>query len=418
MLFNYIYHGRSVKTVARQAKHFFMKAFLSKLRLKWFLSTRAFGFSMDHLEILYKIYLNHNKIIHYRHGYPVYSMFTPPVFSKPSANFMARLIYRNIQNKNLPNMMTYAVNDVCDATCEHCSFFEAVEDKSKTVLSLEHAKKLVCDAQELGVSVINFTGGEPLLRKDLPELIKSVDKNLSTAVLFTNGSLLRKRAKELKLAGLDGVFISIDYANATDHDRFRKKEGLFDKAIEGIKYAKTLGLTTGISGTLTPESLKHGEMERIIELGKETGVHEVILFDALPSGRYKNRLDLQGDDQDWVEQMIAKSKRYNADPSYPGVLVVPYMLSHRSVGCSCGTSYFYASPYGDIMSCDFNSAIQGNMIERPLYKIWDEMTSSSPYNQAKWGGCKVRDPAFRESQKGDESACGNNCVKKMEPSHV
>ena len=175
-----------------------MNAFLSKLKFTWFLSKRALGFSKDHMEILYKIYLNHNKIIHYRNGYPVYSMFTPPVFSKPSANFMARLIYRNIQNKNLPNMMTYAVDDRCDATCEHCSFFEAIEDKSKTALDLNGAKKLVADAQELGVSVINFTGGEPLLREDLPEIIRSVDKNLSTAVIFTNGSRLRERAKELK----------------------------------------------------------------------------------------------------------------------------------------------------------------------------------------------------------------------------
>jgi MoaA/NifB/PqqE/SkfB family radical SAM enzyme len=394
-----------------------MNAFISKLRFTWFLSKRALGFSKDHMEILYKIYLNHNKIIHYRNGYPVYSMFTPPVFSKPSANFMARLIYRNIQNKNLPNMMTYAVDDRCDATCEHCSFFEAIEDKSKTALDLEGAKKLVADAQELGVSVINFTGGEPLLRKDLPEIISSVDKNLSTAVIFTNGSRLKERARELKDSGLDGVYISLDFANAADHDRFRKKEGLFDKAIEGIQYAKKIGLTTGISGTLTPESVEDGEMERLIELGKSTGVHEVILFDALPSGRYKGRADLKGDDHDWIDNMIEKSKKYNADSTYPGVLVVPYMLSHRSVGCSCGTSYFYASPYGDIMSCDFNSAIHGNMMEKPLYKIWDQMTGSAAYNQAKWGGCKVRDPEYFESFDKNDASCVD-CINKTEVQHV
>lgn len=370
-----------------------MNNWFKNLRLKKFFITRSLGYTKDFTDILYKVYLNHNKIIHYRKGYPVYSLFTPALFSKPSANFIARMIYGNIQNRNLPNMMTYAVTDICDATCKHCSFFEAIEDKSKKVLELSEGIDLIKQAQDLGVSLINFTGGEPLLKKDLPALIKSVDKNLSAVNIFTNGSLLKEKVKELKDAGLDGVYISIDFADPIKHDLFRKKEGLFEKAFEGIQLAKKLGLTTGISCTLTPESYMDGEMEKIIELAKKTGVHEVLLFDALPSGRFKGREDLV-DNFDWVEEMIAKCEKYNKDSSYPGVVAVGYVLSHKSTGCSCGTSYFYASPYGDIRSCDFNNCIYGSIREKPLYKIWNHLTNKKEFSSSKWGGCKVKDSEF------------------------
>jgi MoaA/NifB/PqqE/SkfB family radical SAM enzyme len=75
------------------------------------------------------------------------------------------------------------------------------------------------------------------------------------------------------------------------------------------------------------------------------------------------------------------------------------MTSHRSVGCSCGTSYFYVSPYGDVMSCDFNHAQFGNVLERPLYEIWDELTSTPEFHSAKWGGCKIKDSRLRASDR-------------------
>src|SRR3990167_3767686 len=125
-----------------------MNSFLNKLRLKWFMATKTLNYTSDYLETLYKIYLNHSKVIHWRDGLPVYSLSTPALYSKPAANFFARQLYRTIQNKNTPNMMSFAVNDVCNAHCEHCSFFNAVEDKSRKVLTLEQSKKLIKDTQD------------------------------------------------------------------------------------------------------------------------------------------------------------------------------------------------------------------------------------------------------------------------------
>jgi MoaA/NifB/PqqE/SkfB family radical SAM enzyme len=153
-------------------------------------------------------------------------------------------------------------------------------------------------------------------------------------------------------------------------------------------------MSTGISCSITPEAFRAGELGRIIELGKRIGIHEVLVFDALPTGRYKHRADLI-DNPDWVEEMIESLGPYNQDPGYPGVVAFAYMTSHRSVGCSCGTSYLYISPYGDVMSCDFNHAKFGNILETPLYRIWDRLSSLPEFREAKWGGCKIKDSEFR-----------------------
>ncbi len=384
-----------------------LSSLLSNFRLRWFLATKALDYSSDFVKILYRIYLNHEKIIHIRNGYPVYSLSTPAVFSKPAANFIARTLYRSIQNKNLPNLISFAVNDVCNATCEHCSFFGAVEESDRPILTLQQSQKLIRDAQELGVSVINFVGGEPLMREDLPEIIRAVDRDLSTTVLFTNGWHLSDRAKELKAAGLDSIYVSLDAVDGDRHDQFRRKPGLFQRAIQGIQQAKKLGFSVGISITMTPESYAAGELDKMVELAKSLGVHEVLVFDALPSGRYNHRDDLITSTTDtngtglseanWVEAMIQSARSYNQKLDYPGVVFFAYFASHRSVGCACGTSYFYVSPYGDIMSCDFNHAKFGSVLEEPLWRIWERLSTTPEFCQAKWGGCKIKDATLRSS---------------------
>jgi MoaA/NifB/PqqE/SkfB family radical SAM enzyme len=329
-------------------------------------------------------------------------MATPALYSKPMGNFLSRQIYRTIQNRNIPNLFSFAINDDCNAFCEHCSFFQGVSEKGREVVNTRQAIKIIQDAQELGVSIINIVGGEPTLRKDLTEIIQSVDKDLSTVIMFTNGSLLSEMATRLKGAGLDGVYISIDSADPKRHDSIRKHPGLFSKALRGLEEAKKAGLTTGISVVITPESFKEGELENMIELGKKLGVHEVIVFDSMPTGRYAFRKDLI-DNHEWVEDLIKSVKKYNEDPTYPGVLVYAYTTSFRSVGCSCGTSYFYISPYGDMMSCDFNHAKFGNVLEEPLYKVWGALTNKPEFKSAKWGGCKIKDSEYLKK----DTVCSN-----------
>ncbi len=344
---------------------------------------------------MYKIYLNHNKIIHFRDGYPVFSLSTPALFSNASSNFMARNLYKNITGRVNPNLMSLAITEKCNANCEHCSFkTEDIEEK-KNHLSKEEYLKIIKDAQEIGVSVINIVGGEPLLNSDIFEIIKFIDKNLSTVILFTNGYYLKDKAERLKKSGLDGVYISIDSSNEEEHNKFRKTNNLFSEAMKGIARAKEVGLTVGISCCMTPEAFKAGELEKIVDLAKKQGVHEVLVFGATPSGRYAQREDLMNDNA-FVDKLIEFSNNYNEKLDYPGILIYGYTSSHRSIGCSGGINYFYISPFGEICPCDFNHAVFGNIREAPLYETLEKMRKV--FECTKYGGCRLKDKNLIDNQ--------------------
>ena len=93
--------------------------------------------------------------------------------------------------------------------------------------SLSQLKEAISDAQNLGSSVIGLTGGEPLLRDDLEDIIAAIDQR-SMPVLFTTGyKLTQARVKSLKKAGLEIPVISLDHYSAEIHDKGRRKEGIF-----------------------------------------------------------------------------------------------------------------------------------------------------------------------------------------------
>lgn len=377
------------------------------MRLKWFLATRALGFSTAFTDRLYAIYLGHSKVIHFRDGHPVYSLSTPALYSKPSANMMARTLYRGIQNRNMPNLMSFAVTDVCNARCGHCSFYEAVDDPARTPLTLPQCQDAIRAAQELGVSMINFVGGEPLKRPELLQILAGVDKDISATSMFTNGWALAGMARGLRDAGLDGISVSLDATEAAEHDRIRNLPGLFERALQGLDAALESGMSVGIATCLTPEGFAAGEFERMVEFARRRGAHELTVFDAMPSGRLGERADLI-DNGAWLEDLIKRAAVYNRDPRYPGVLIHAYTVSHRSVGCACGTSYFYLTPYGDVTSCDFNHRPFGNILKEPLHVVWERMSSDESYRQAKWGGCKVKDSEFvsKPHSHGVSAGCG------------
>lgn len=383
-----------------------MNKLTKKIRFIWSLIFKSSDYSNTLIKDIYKIYLNHNKIIHFRDGYPVYSLSTPPLFSRPSANFFSRIIYQVIQNKPFPGLFSFAVNDDCNAKCQHCSFFGSIDDKNKKILNTKEAKDVIKQAQELGVSVINFVGGEPLMRPDLPELIESVDKDISVTTLFTNGWFLEDRIKDLKKAGLNGVYFSLDSPLPEEHDKKRGVKGLFEKGMRGILKAKKEGLSVGFSVCVTEEEFKRGDLDKIIEIAKENKVHEVLVFDALPVGQYKGRQDLMGHKK-WIEEMIEHVKKFNNDESYPGVLIYAYTSSHRGVGCSGGTSYMYLTPYGEMCPCDFYHKTFGSVREKPLWQVWEDMTRSKSFGQAKWGGCRVKEESviMKSEENKDVSSC-------------
>ena len=367
---------------------------LQRIRLSWKMLTQGLPFYHAMIDKGYDVYLNHHKIIHWRDGFPVYTMGSPALFSKPLANFIMRNAYGVIQNRVLPNLMSFAITADCTLHCPQCSFADIAKATAQPTLTLEEQKKALRAAQDMGVSVINLTGGEPLSCPHLDDLLRAIDKDLSTVVLFTSGLDLEARAPALRRAGLDGVYVSIDEPEPEVHDLHRGRKGLFERAMRGIEAARRAGLTVGLSVCAFPDSVKSGKLERLVELGRARGVHEIVIFSAAPSGKLKGRQDLC--QTDWVEEIVAFSERYREDPRSPGLLVYNHNASWRGLGCSGGTRWFFLDPYGNVNPCDFNHLKVGNIREEPLYRIWDRMTAMPPFQRTTWTGCKLRDPRFRE----------------------
>jgi MoaA/NifB/PqqE/SkfB family radical SAM enzyme len=362
-----------------------LRLFINSIKFRWLLATGAIGFCRNLIEGIISKYLGHKKIIHYRDGCPVYSLTIPALLSKPSVNLISNLSFKLINNRRFPIMMSLAVTDKCNANCRFCSFSPR-ENADQPILSLEQYRKVIKESQGLGVAVINLVGGEPLESKEITEIIKAVDKTRSVVNLYTNGWRLEDKAKLLKRAGLDGVFVSLDSSVEKEHDKIRAKEGLFKKALAGIKEAKRAGMSVGISTCIDENNFRRGKLGKVIDLGKTLGVHEVLILDALPAGRLKNCRELA--ENRWTAELIENVKKYNNDSNYPGVLVYAYTISRASLGCAGGKTYFYVSPYGDVTLCDFDENSRGHVLKQSLAQIWDRL--ANPPDTQGTDNCKVR----------------------------
>ena len=325
-------------------------------------------------EFFLERYLGHHKIIGWYQGCPVYSSFLIPAFSKPAAHAMMQRFVSLLRHEPMPAMVNISITDTCNAKCEHCSFFGAMDKLGNVPLPINKIEEIILKCQDFGISVINFVGGEPLLEKNLPKLIKSMDKRKSISSVFTNGWYLEEKAKELKEAGAFMVIVSLDSTDPKKHDDFRKLPGLFGKAIKGIKESQKVGLLTGISTTVTQEDLENGNFEKMIIFAKNMKINELIVFDMMPVGMYSHRSDLSKKpiNRKMLFEIINK---YNLKKDFPGIFSYTRFKDPSVMGCSAGRNYFYITPYGDVCPCDFTAEPVGNLDNESLNSLWFKLTN-------------------------------------------
>jgi MoaA/NifB/PqqE/SkfB family radical SAM enzyme len=159
----------------------------------------------------------------------------------------------------------------CNLTCAHCRRLETDEMAVKD-LSTQQAKSLIEQLAELGgkqpmIPVLVFSGGEPLCRDDLFELISYAKAAGIIPALATNGTLIDAAvAEQIRNSGIARVAVSLDGATAEVHDRLRQLEGSFERALGGIECLRQKEVTFQINITLT----KHNavQLEDIYELAK------------------------------------------------------------------------------------------------------------------------------------------------------
>ncbi|TFF93294.1 MAG: radical SAM protein, partial [Promethearchaeota archaeon] len=330
-------------------------------------------------------------------GKRVANTFAPPLGSSP----MYRLIWASLKSRILhthcPVAMTFAVTYNCQCDCIHCSAGRHKHEEVKE-LSTSEAKKVIDDSLKLGISILAFTGGEPLLRKDIYDLISYVDQRKAVSLLFTNGELLtKKNVKKLANAGLYSLFVSIDSPDSSEHDRLRRRRGLFEKAIQGIKNAKKEGLFVGISTYATRSGTNQKAYKKIYYLARDLGLDNVMLFDGVATGNMLHDTSelLTSEQREEIRKFSSLMFKYSVIPPLSSQSWQNSIEGYLGgIGCLAANIQYYMSAYGDVTPCDFTPLSFGNIREEPLKKIWRRMVKHPAYNYRSTC-CRMQNPSFR-----------------------
>jgi len=203
----------------------------------------------------------------------------PLRYNRQSAKLPGHLLQFS---KDKKPVVVWNVTSRCNLTCKHCYAFSETESGGPD-LSTSEGMRLIDDLSSFGCPVILFSGGEPLIRPDLPELAEHAVSKGMRAVISTNGTLITERmAARLKSIDLSYIGISLDGLRE-NHDKFRKQKGAFENALAGIRISREAGIKTGLRFTITRHNA--GDIPGIFELIEKEAISRVCFYHLVYSGR-------------------------------------------------------------------------------------------------------------------------------------
>jgi len=291
-------------------------------------------------------------------------------------------------------VVVWNVTRRCNLKCVHC-YAHAKNIAFDNELSTSEGKILIDDLAEFGVPVILFSGGEPLVRKDLPELADYAVKKGMRAVISTNGTLITPQiARTLKDIGLSYVGISLDGMEEIN-DRFRGVKGAFRLALKGIENCKKAGIKVGLRFTINKSNT--GQISEIFKLLEEMDIPRVCFYHLVYAGRGSELVkeDLSHEESRKAVDLIMDLTKQLHDRDNPKeVLTVdnhadgPYLylrllkenperarevleLLEMNEGNSSGIGIGSISWDGEVYADQFWRHYSfGNVRNRPFSKIW------------------------------------------------
>lgn len=186
-----------------------------------------------------------------------------------------------------------SITDSCQFRCLYCLPEGERHRHLPDTLSGDEVIQLITRLhQTAGIRKLRFTGGEPLLRKDLPDLIRcAVDLDIPDIALTSNGQQLAERAAELKAAGLQRVNLSLDSLDPATFKRL-SRGGDLNKTLEGIRTAQEMRLGPVKLNMVVMRGQNDQELEAMLQFGLETGC-EVRFLEMMPVGEAREKFDLQ-----------------------------------------------------------------------------------------------------------------------------
>lgn len=292
--------------------------------------------------------------------------------------------------RNELRLIFWETTRACNLECPHCRA-SSKSRRSLKELSIEEANRFIEEAASFSKPILVFSGGEPLLRPDLYELIEYASKLGLKPTLAANATLITQEvAYRLKESGIKVVAVSIYGASSDSHDRFCGEAGAFARTLEGIKHIKKVGIDLQINTTLTKRNL--GELEAIGDFALQQGALAYHVFFLVPTGRGKA---IQGDDISPEEYEAAFRRLYDlqiklplrvkatcaphyyrvfyqkrADKMYRAFSLDSFYALTK--GCLAGQGVCFISYCGEVFGCGYLPIVAGDLRKDNFKKIWLE----------------------------------------------
>ncbi len=294
-------------------------------------------------------------------------------------------------------VVVWNVTRQCNLKCLHC-YARAGARPAPGELSFNEGLALLQDLHDFGVPVVLFSGGEPLMRPDLLELVARTVALGLRAVISTNGTLIdREAAGRLKALGLSYVGISLDGTEAT-HDRFRGQAGAFAAAMEGVTNCQEAGLKVGLRFTVS--RLNFQEVPAIFDLVEEYQIPRICFYHLVYAGRGTKLVEealSHAQTRELVDLICARTRRLfemgqavevltvdnHADGPYiylkllredPARAAAVLELLQMNEGNNSGRGIGCVSWDGEVHADQFWRHYSfGNVRERPFNAIWTDL---------------------------------------------
>jgi len=284
----------------------------------------------------------------------------------------------------------WEVTQKCNLKCIHCRADASPDKKEGNLIKGKDAFRLIDELSEMECPTLALTGGEPLLREDIIDIVKYATSKKLKVRIQSNGTLLTENmADQLKDAGILSFGIGLDGSNAYINDKIRNRVGSFNKAIGAIKILKKRNIKVHVEFTITKINLN--DLSQTLDLLEGLGVDTFLARAAIFTGRaspdnslfrlsgleYKNFLK-QLNQERQKRKMILNSQ----DPLYHLIdqslkdKLEKYGDIHSGKilsGCTAGLNMVHIRSNGEVGVCTFlQNLTLGNILEKSLIQIWNE----------------------------------------------
>lgn len=318
-----------------------------------------------------------------------------------------------------PYLVSWNLTKRCNLLCPHCYIDSNSEHGSRgSELTTEEARFVIDELSLMNRHLmLILSGGEPMLRKDIYDIVGYSNKAGFITVLGSNGTLLTKEnLRMLKDAGLKGVGVSIDSVNKNYHDSFRGLDSAWDMSIGAIRSARELGIDAQMDVTLTDGNLN--EIDGFVELAASLNVKALNFFFLVCTGRAMETDITEYNYETALKKIVTLSKAEKrlmvkarcAPHIYRFLYEEGFEIPSGTRGCLAGRHYLRIDPEGNITPCPYMSVAVGNVRERRLSDIWRDAPFLKQLREGSYkgrcgeceyteicGGCRAR----ALSEKGD-----------------